>query len=292
MPTGLPEPTSKRDGGDEGGDSNEAPTARFSYVPSTVNVGEEVTFDASNSSDPDGSVEEYVWMFDTSSMYGEKTGKVVNMTFEETGFVEVTLEAYDDENSKDVIEKSIQVEEKEERSQKNQTRKPNKKGKKKQQQKDGGASNAEPVARFDVSPSQPTVNDTLTLNASDSLDTDGNVTEYVWFVNGVRVTNGTVVSYTPNFVGSVNVTLMVSDDGNVTDTQNKTVSVVKSVGADKETRNETRTGATVNGSEAETSRNQTRNQSQSQDTPGFTLVLTLVALIAASGFVAWRKSWD
>lgn len=75
------------------GDSNAAPEASFSVDASYPTVGEVVSFDASASSDEDGSITSYEWAFGD----GETTsGKTVEHSFADPGDYEVTLTVTDD----------------------------------------------------------------------------------------------------------------------------------------------------------------------------------------------------
>jgi PKD repeat protein len=61
-----PVPRPKPDGGDGGG-GGEAPTAKFTFSPSSPAVGQQVAFDASQSSPGAGSIISYRWNFDDHS---------------------------------------------------------------------------------------------------------------------------------------------------------------------------------------------------------------------------------
>ena len=45
--------------------ANRAPVARFSFMPSTPTVGQQVVFDATASYDPDGRIVDYAWDFES-----------------------------------------------------------------------------------------------------------------------------------------------------------------------------------------------------------------------------------
>ena len=82
--------------GDNGGDKNEAPEANFTPDTIAPDVGEEVTFDASESSDPDGSIASYEWDFGDGN---SATGEVVTHTYESEENVTVELTVTDDEGA-------------------------------------------------------------------------------------------------------------------------------------------------------------------------------------------------
>lgn len=79
------------------GSRNFDPTASFTYAPRDPSPGETVTFDAGESSDPDGSIVTYRWDFDGDGSF-EATGEQVTHSFQE-GTYDVVLEVVDDEGS-------------------------------------------------------------------------------------------------------------------------------------------------------------------------------------------------
>ena len=76
------------------GRTNLRPAASISYLPRNPSPGEEVTFEASESTDPDGSITKYEWDFDGDGTF-DATGKRVTRTFS-AGEHTVTLRITDD----------------------------------------------------------------------------------------------------------------------------------------------------------------------------------------------------
>jgi PKD repeat protein len=74
---------------------NQPPIAAFSFRPTDANVGEEIIFDASSSSDADGSIIRYLWDLGDSS-YEE--GKVISKAFYKSGYFTVSLTVFDNDN--------------------------------------------------------------------------------------------------------------------------------------------------------------------------------------------------
>ncbi|MFQ5919461.1 MAG: PKD domain-containing protein [Thermoplasmata archaeon] len=71
------------------------PNARFAWRPEDPRTGVEVTFDASASTDPDGSVTLFRWTFDEGPPVYAR-GPLVFRTFREAGLVHVELTVFDD----------------------------------------------------------------------------------------------------------------------------------------------------------------------------------------------------
>jgi alpha-amylase len=91
----------ERDGGDPG---SSPPTARFDVTPSNPAVGEQVTVDASASSDPDGDLDGFAWNVDGGDA-PEASGVQAQFTFDDEGEHEVTLTVSD--GSADTVDDAV-----------------------------------------------------------------------------------------------------------------------------------------------------------------------------------------
>lgn len=78
--------------------SNQAPSATFSYSPTSPTTDDTVTFDAQNSADADGSIASYEWDFESDGVT-DATGKVVDHSFAAAGDTLVTLTVTDDDGA-------------------------------------------------------------------------------------------------------------------------------------------------------------------------------------------------
>jgi PKD repeat protein len=77
-------------------ESNRRPDAIFNATPRNVTVGQLVTFDASESEDPDGDSLEYEWDFNTEGLpETDATGMIVTHRYNSTGTYDVTLQVRD-----------------------------------------------------------------------------------------------------------------------------------------------------------------------------------------------------
>lgn len=70
------------------------PVVSFNNTPESPNIGEKVSFDASDSFDEEGEVVEYEWDFDNDGEY-ESTGRETERSFESEGNYSVTLRVTD-----------------------------------------------------------------------------------------------------------------------------------------------------------------------------------------------------
>lgn len=87
---------------------NKSPTAAFDIKPSEPTVGQEVTFDASASTDPDGSIKQYRWDL-TGDGELDTQGEQTTYVFEQTGEYEVTLTVVDEEGNEGTAEDSVTI---------------------------------------------------------------------------------------------------------------------------------------------------------------------------------------
>lgn len=127
-----------------------------------------------------------------------------------------------------------------------------------------GSENKPPVASFTWAPSNPTINQGITFDASASNDPDGSITKYEWNWNNDGTYEDSYptpeATYSWAQAGSYPVTLRVTDNGGATTT--KTLTVPVSSGG--------RGGGTDN-----------------KGTPGFELVFVIGAIAIA--MFLWRK---
>ncbi|WP_161973229.1 PKD domain-containing protein [Halostella litorea] len=180
--------------------SNQAPAATFTYSPSSPTVGGDVTFDASNSTDSDGSVVSYEWDFDGDGNY-EKTGESVTHSFTTNGTTTVSLRVTDDGGTTNTTQQTVEV----------------------------TSTSKSPTATFTAAPRPGYAGEFITFNASNSTDPDGNIVEYEWDFVGDNSFDSN--SSDPDFrfqydsARQENVTLRVTDESGNTDTYTQTITV-------------------------------------------------------------------
>jgi len=88
----------------EEGAAPQPPTADFEYTPTSPSAGETVMFDATASTDPDGTITSYSWNFGDGT---EGTGATVSHTYSSGGEYSVTLTVIDNDGLTDT--KTLQL---------------------------------------------------------------------------------------------------------------------------------------------------------------------------------------
>jgi WD40 repeat protein len=85
---------------------NQSPTVAFAFTPVSPKAGDEVTFDASASHDPDGSITSYRWDFGDGV---EGAGEIVKHVFAQEGTYTVTLTVTDNSGLSKSLSKEVTV---------------------------------------------------------------------------------------------------------------------------------------------------------------------------------------
>ena len=184
------------------------PTANFTYSPKEPLVDEEVTFNATASEDPGGEIVSYRWDFGdgTKKIYVKGVNLTAITTHSYTTFDEfmVSLNVTDNGDHTTSTYDWVTV----------YTR---------------------PVASFTYSPSEPSVGDPVTFNATASYDPDGGnatfpsgIVSYEWdFGDETPAVTETdpIVEHTYTDAGEYPVTLTVTDDEGMTNDTTATVTV-------------------------------------------------------------------
>jgi len=189
---------------------NPAPTAEFTYTPSSPNPDDKVTLDASGSSDSDGTITSYKWDGDGNGQYSEyrdpSDGQTSSITFGSAGTYTVGLRIIDNGGIKESHTEQITVK------------------------------NPSPTAEFTYRPSSPDPGDTITLDASGSSDSDGTITSYEWDGDGNGQYSeyrdpgdGQTSSLSFDSAGTYTVGLRIVDNGGTATTDTKIISVGDSV---------------------------------------------------------------
>ncbi|KAF5437430.1 PKD repeat-containing protein [Candidatus Methanophagaceae archaeon] len=88
--------------------------------------------------------------------------------------------------------------------------------------------NKQPIASYSYSPCNPVINQTLTFNAINSTDPDGNIINYEWNFGDETVTNTTepVITHAYASVGTYTVNLTVTDDDDATNATTKFIDII------------------------------------------------------------------
>ncbi|MFC6940263.1 PKD domain-containing protein, partial [Salinirubellus sp. GCM10025818] len=179
--------------------NNQVPTADISYSA----AGETVSFDASGSSDPDGSIQSYAWDFDGDGTT-DATGPTPTHTYASGGEKSVTLTVTDEDGAAALVSETVTL----------------------------TSTNQEPVADFSFVPVGPTVDESTTFDGSESSDVDGSIQSYEWDFDGDGTTDATGPTPTHTYTSSGIKTpeLTVTDDDGDSDTVTQCLAVAPANG--------------------------------------------------------------
>ncbi len=159
-----------------------APYASFGSLPSNPEKGEEITFDATDSYDPDKSIEEYRWDWDDDGNYEESSSDpIVTHSYSTGGTHTTNLEVEDEDDYVNETSRAIHV-------------------------------NADPVPEFSVIPEEPHVEKEASFDASRSSDPDGTIKSYEWSFGDGSTGEGEKVTHTYENDGTFTVKLTATDD--------------------------------------------------------------------------------
>ena len=172
----------------------DAPVASFGHTPGEPTVSETVTFDASGSSAPGGSIDGYEWSLGDGAT---ATGQTVDHTYDDPGNYTVSLTVTDDDGAADTTTRQVTVSE----------------------------PNTPPVASVAVTPSDPTPGERVTFDASGSSDPDGSVDSYEWFFGDGTTATGQTVEHAYEASDNYTVSLTVTDNDGATDTTTRRIAV-------------------------------------------------------------------
>ncbi len=91
--------------------TNRRPVASFTARPASAKPGQQVSFDASASKDPDGTIAKYEWDLDGNGSYETSTGTTptVNQTYATEGKVVVGLRVTDNEGATGTTTRTISI---------------------------------------------------------------------------------------------------------------------------------------------------------------------------------------
>jgi hypothetical protein len=128
---------------------NQAPTTAFIFSPSNPGVGLWVQFDASASSDSDGTISSYSWSFGDGAT---GTGRSIWHRFMSSGTYTVQLTATDNDGKSASATEQVHV----------------------------GPTNLQPMAAFTTDSTTIAPNEWIGFNAATSQDPDGSIASYAW----------------------------------------------------------------------------------------------------------------
>ena len=180
---------------------NQPPIARFTFSTSQPVVNQVVTFDGSGSSDPDGTIVDWRWVFEGTNRV-EVRGVRVNVRFTTARAYRVTLTVTDNQGATASTTQTVEV-------------------------RSGGSTNQPPVAGFTFSPQTPQINEVVTFDGRSSTDPDGRIVSYRWDLNGDGRTDatGSMVRARYSRAGTFQVTLTVTDNGGLSSSATQTIQV-------------------------------------------------------------------
>ncbi len=178
---------------------NQPPTASFTFTPVRPAVASPVTFNASDSRDPDGFIVSYSWNFGDGSPPVFQTNPFVLHTYNVAGGpLTVHLNVTDNAGAISSTSQTITI----------------------------AVANQPPIARFTHSPASPLAGQTVSFDASTSSDPDGIITSYSWNLGDGSRRNGASMTYTYPTPATYQVSLTVVDDGGASNSTTQQVQIL------------------------------------------------------------------
>lgn len=179
---------------------NVAPTASITVANTTVEEMTNILFDASGSTDSDGTIVEYTWDFGDG---GKAGGMYSGHAFTSSGTYTVTLTVVDNDGANDIASITMTVNE------------------------HVAPVNIPPVASFSVSETTLEVHTYIYLDGSTSIDSDGTIVIYKWdFGDGTNAT-GMYLNHYYTSPGSYTITLTVLDNEGAADSSSVNITVTE-----------------------------------------------------------------
>jgi PKD repeat protein len=158
---------------------NQPPTAVINVTFTTVYTGETITFDGSNSTDPENQIANFYWSFGDGE---SDTGPTVTHSYDDDGLYNVRLTVIDEDSTSSFMELMVKV------------------------------LNRDPIAKAEAGPSDVKTLEDLTFTGESSKDEDGTILWYHWDFDDGSMGYGMTVVHAYRDDGHYSVTLTVTDD--------------------------------------------------------------------------------
>jgi len=178
--------------------ADQPPVASFTESATTAPTGTTITFDATASRDPDGTIVSYSWNFGDGMT---ATGATTSHAYTTAGSYMVTLTVTDNSGSTGMSSASKTI------------------------------TDRSPTASFTFTPANPTVGQTVTFDGSTSFDPDGTITNYSWTFGDGGTGTGVTTTHAYAAAGTYTVTLTVTDNSGNTGTSSAMITVSSVTGA-------------------------------------------------------------
>ena len=182
-------------------ETNRRPVASFTATPKIASIGETVNFDASQSSDSDGTITTYSWNFGDNNT---ATGVTSNHAYTEQGTYTIILTVTDNNGKIDIDSQAVSVTTK-------------------------ATPNINPVASFNKTTQTTSRGENIHFDATESYDTDGLVVSYIWDFGDGNTATGTEVDHIYETVGVYTVTLTITDSDGVTTKTTSAITITNAI---------------------------------------------------------------
>ncbi len=182
-------------------ETNRRPVASFTATPKIASIGETVNFDASQSSDSDGTITTYSWNFGDNNT---ATGVTANHAYTEQGTYTIILTVTDNNGKIDIDSQAVSVTTK-------------------------ATPNINPVASFNKTTQTTSRGENIHFDATESYDTDGLVVSYIWDFGDGNTATGTEVDHIYETVGVYTVTLTITDSDGVTTKTTSAITITNAI---------------------------------------------------------------